>query len=83
MLLDLRKFVRENLCLTPAYVNLLFENLCSFLEYLHTFVLSDVADAMAFVISYDALTANAELVSLTEILSFFLWMFDAIVRRLF
>jgi len=83
LLLDLREFVGENLSLTPTDVNLLFENLSSFLEHFYIFVFSDITDAVAFVISHDALAADAYLVSLAEILCFFLWMFNAVMGRLF
>jgi len=59
LLLDLREFVGENLSLTPTDVNLLFENLSSFLEHFYIFVFSDISDAVAFVISHDALAADA------------------------
>ena len=67
MVLYLGQLVTENVCLAAAGVDLLLENLRSFLENLALLSLPFVADAVSLVVEDNALAANEDLVGLAEV----------------
>ena len=67
MVLYLGQLVTENVCLAAAGVDILLENLRSFLENLALLGLPFVADAVSLVVEDNALAANEDLVGLAEV----------------
>lgn len=66
MVFYLGQLVTENVCLAAARVDLLLENLRSFLEDLDLLGLSHLADVVALVVCDEALAADVDLVILAE-----------------
>jgi len=83
LVLNLLQLLWKYFCLGWAGIYLFFQNLRSSLENFDTSVFHEVTNSVTFVISDDTLWTNVDLVVLTEILRFLLWMTDAILHIAF
>ena len=79
LVVDFSQFISENVSLTSTCINLFLENLGSFLEDLYLLGLSFVTDIVPFVIEYNTLAADINLVIFAEEFGPFVWMLQTVL----